>query len=174
MKKLILLYVVSGILFTELHSQEEKLAPGDIGNPCPPPSCVVRATLHIDFVNFHKPRTECKTGFGICVKTHLQYTCGYPPNCLPGSVNNRQMLKVENGKVSGYFMLLDGKAEMHLPLSIKSHPEFTSTDLSQFSIEPNTVVFRNEHGIDFARAKAGNYPVKNTGYDLVIILDLEK
>jgi len=155
-------------------AQENKTAPPDLGHPCPLGMCVSSASFYFDQFNFHKPRTDCKSGFGLCIRGHWEYTCGYPPNCL-GGVNTgyNKATKIENGKALCWFNIVDGKLQLHLPLELETVETYQDVDFSLFNIDEEMIFIKNDQGIVIAKAKRGEYPVTKTEKDFVIIIDLE-
>ncbi|NOT51023.1 MAG: hypothetical protein HOP10_07075 [Chitinophagaceae bacterium] len=172
MKKLFFYLFSAVCLAINSQAQENKTAPPEISHPCPLGMCVSSAMFHIDLFNFHKPRTECKSGFGFCVKGHWEYSCGFYPNCV-GTINTGKAAKIENGKAFCWFNIVDGKLELHIPLELEKLEEYQDVDFSVFTIDTDMIFLKNDQGKVVAKAKEGDYPVKKTEEEFVIIIDLE-
>ena len=71
MKKIIFLLglVLSGFC---LYAQEDRVA---IVNGCPPGTHPVTVFYGIETFNFHKPRTDCQSGFGLCIRLEVGIEC---------------------------------------------------------------------------------------------------
>ncbi len=174
MKKLFSISVIYSFFLTNGYSQDGRTAPIDLGHPCPQGMCVTSASFMIDIFNFHKPRTNCQTGFGLCLRSHWEYTCGFPPYCL-GQVNTgyRPETKIENGKVSGWFSIVNGKLELHLPVALETANSFQNTDFSTFHLDPDMIYLKNDQGAGIGKLKGGAYPVKKREQEFFVVIDLE-
>ena len=137
-------------------------------NPCPPGQCVTEASFVFDQFNFHKPRTNCTSGFGLCVRGHIEYECGYS-DCI-----GVQKVKtgIENDKVIGWFTISENKLEMHLPAQLQNTGEFSTQDLSVFYIDDDMIEVKRSGNILIGKLKGGQYPVVLNNSELIILIDI--
>ena len=133
-------------------------------DPCPPGYCAVGVTVFIDQFNFHKPRTGCQSGFGFCIKLHLEADCA--PCWQTGEA------KYKNGEVTGWFKIFNNKLELHLPLALGQSKEFINEDMSVFQVDDNTITIVNADGSTRCKIKGGEYAVTVSGNDYVILIDI--
>lgn len=139
-------------------------AQGNRIEPCPSGFCSAGVTFVIDQFNFHKPKTDCKSRFGICIRGHWE------ANCVPCWSNYRTGL--ENGKVTGWFIIKENKIELHLPLALGQTIEFINEDMTVFYLDDNMLEILNTDGSVNAKLKGGEYPVTIVDNDYVILIDL--
>ena len=133
-------------------------------DPCPPGYCSIGASLIIEQFNFHKPRTDCESRFGICLRGHFQ------ANCAPCWSNGQTGYK--DGKVTGWFKISKNKLELHLPLALGQSKGFINEDMSLFYLDDDTITVLNADGSTNSKLKGGVYTVAISGNDYVILIDL--
>lgn len=158
MKYLILVFLLS----TQISYAQNNKISLDIttdGPDCPPGLCPV-AYINIEIFNFHKPRTGCKSGFGICLRLSAGVTCEY---C-------RWRTSMQNNQVMTYVTFEQQKIVWHLPAALQQ--AMAETDCSTFELEEDMLEFKNEEGKAIA-AKAGNYPVVKKDDELIITIDIK-
>ncbi len=161
MKKLlfILLLFSSGIVT----AQNSKTSPygGGTENPkCPPGMCPT-VNIFLEMFNFHKPRTNCSNGFGLCIKFSTSVTCEY---CFGKS-------NILGDKISVYTTLDDNYATLHFPMSLKYEKEFEGADFNTFEIEDQSLSFKQENGKEVF-VKGGLYPVSIVDDEMIVTLHL--
>ena len=162
MKKII--YLVLLITANNLYAQNGKVAPGtgDEDFPLCPLGMCASSYIYIETFNFHKPRTNCTSGFGLCIRYGAGIRCYYCD----------KKTSLNGTKVTAWVNMIKDKAELHLPLAIKEDKEFVNTDLSVFEVEDKMVSFTSKDGLE-KWVKGGIYPVSKTTTDLVITLDMQ-
>ncbi len=143
-------------------AQTSKTSPASIETefPCPAGSCPI-VTIAIETFNFHKPRTTCTTGFGLCIKLNAGITC---TSCYGKTMLN-------GNKVNAWARLSSKTAELHIPASLKNAAGFEKTDMTTFQLEDKTVSFTSAQGI-VKWVKGGIYPVITQGEEYIITLNL--
>ena len=137
-------------------------------SPCPQGQCVTQASYVFDQVNFHKPRTNCTSGFGLCIRGHVEYECGYG-DCIGVQVFRT---RIENDKVYGWFNISGNKFELHVPLQLQNSDDFRNQDLSIFYIDDDMIEIIRSDNTSIGKLKGGQYPVVLNNNDLVIIIDI--
>lgn len=161
MKKL--LFILMVCFANSVFAQSVKISPDVIGGDipdCPVGTCPM-ATISIDVFNFHKPRTNCTSGFGFCLRLSCGITC---VNCyFKGSV--------AGDKVTAYAKMTSTVAELHVPVGLKTAKGFEKTDMSTFEVEDKSLSFKTSTGIE-KLVKGGTYPVTVVGDEYVIKLNL--
>jgi len=120
-------------------------------------------TLHVvlQFINFHKPRTNCTSGFGLCFKHSAYVSCD--PNWRKSSLSGTTVDAV--GKINKEVI------ELHIPLALKYQKGFEKTDFSTFELEDKSFSIKTETGI-IRYVKAGVYPVSVVDDEFVVNLPL--
>ncbi len=159
MKKLIAIVLVcwSG---TVLAQTEKASLAGYPDNPCSYGLCA-SSYIYLETVNFHKPRTDCKKGFGLCVRF------GVGTSCQPCE----GATELSGYKVTGWLSVQGKTASLHLPLALEADPAFAKTDMSTFEIDEKMLSIQSkESGEQWV--KGGVYKVIRTKEDLLITLDL--
>ncbi len=156
-------FFVSVLVFLSISSQEIN-AQGERIDPCPPGFCATGVSFVIDQFNFHKPRTGCQSGFGICLKGHLE------ASCTPCWANGKT--DYQNGKVTGWFKISKNKLELHLPLALGQSKEFIKEDMSVFCVDDDTITILNTDGSTNCKLKGGEYTVTISGSDYLILIDI--
>lgn len=162
MKKLLFIAVLFSA--STLLAQSKRTAVSDeagLGFPCLN-NYLTTITFSLDKFNFHKPRTNCTSGFGLCIKFSLSITC---TEIIPKTT-------VSANTVNAWVNLTSTNAELHVPLEIRNYSDFQTEKLSSFEVENYTVSFVNSAGVQ-KWVKGGIYPVVKTPVDYVINLPLQ-
>ena len=144
-------------------AQTSKTAPLGDGSPggipvCPSGMCPA-AIITMESFNFHKPRTNCSGGFGLCLKIGFNFACL--------TCNGKSFIK--DGKVNSWVKINQQTAELHVPTNIKYEKGFEKTDMSTFEIEDKSLSFKSDAGIE-KTVKGGIYPVSVSGDEYIINL----
>jgi hypothetical protein len=125
-----------------------------------PPGYHPSYTYEIDVFNFHKPRTGCKSGFGLCIKGHWE------TGCVPNRPYS-YFSTIKEGVASVWAQELEnGKLEIHFPLALKDTEGYSAEDLAIFNMDEEYEIYK---GITL---KPGDYPVQETDVELVVIVDI--
>lgn len=121
-----------GVLFflmltgTETFAQE---VPGEDVKP----KCI----LHVEKISFKKPRTDCKSGFGICIRAQWYVLGPHTGLCWPtviiGPLNF--LPRIEKGEVYAGVSLRGEELILLLPEAIAELPDYKSTSLEFLEIE---------------------------------------
>ncbi|MBU3713541.1 MAG: hypothetical protein FGM46_01175 [Ferruginibacter sp.] len=157
MKKLLFIACIfcSGLV----NAQDAKLVAVNEEIPLCPPGFYPTYHITLDLFNFHRPRTGCTSGFGLCIKLGLTINCSEitPRPSLSGTT------------VNGYTKLSNTSAEIHLPLEIKNSSRFIKQDMSKFVIGDNMLWFTNKNGqTKWARGGSYNVSVVNQEYVITV------
>lgn len=131
-------------------------------NPCPPGYVASGGTYVIDKFNFHKPRTDCGSGFGICLRGHWEI------NCIRDFVNT---YVDDYDKINGGYLVTGDTLKLYIPKGIKNLNGFNDVDFRFFEVEDEAFMI-SEAGITYGHLKGGIYPVIETDNDLVVLIKL--
>ena len=118
-------------------------------------------SIFINTLNFHKPRTSCTGGFGLCIKLTVSVFCASPIG--------KSYIKGDQMSVST--KLTNQTAELHFPIALKYEKGFEKADLSTFEIEDKSLSFKTAKGLE-KLVKGGIYPVSVIGDEFVVTLNL--
>lgn len=157
------LFMLMLISSNTLMAQVTKAIPADTdggGLGCPVGTCSV-SNIYLETFNFHKPRTDCTSGFGLCIRFGVSFSC------MPCYAK----ASVKGDMVSSWVKLSDKTAEWHLPAGLKESKGFQKTDMSTFEIEEKTLSFRSKEGLE-KWVKGGIYPVRIVENELLVTMDL--
>src|SRR5258705_13634088 len=132
--------------------------------PCPDGQCSYGVLLVFDQFNFHKPRTVCKSGFGLCIKIHSEPICKPCPLGYPTPDDNMKT-EITGGQVKAWWRISSGKVELHLPADLQNLEEYSKEDLTMFEIGDNSFIIDNPDKTAYATVKGGPYKVSKTGND---------
>jgi hypothetical protein len=154
MKKHFLLLLMLLIGFTFIHAQKS----------CPPGQIVVGVVYQIETLNFHKPRTDCKSGFGFCLRGDAHVHCT--------SINFPHQTSLRDGKATIWYQIKDNQFELHLPIALKDEEDFINEDLNSFTIDSNSISIVADDG-ESMMLRAGDYKVERTETDFIILIDFE-
>jgi hypothetical protein len=162
MKKIMLFFVITLISLSGIAQTPSY----PIDQTCPPGYCA-HITWEIETLNFHKPRTGCKTGFGFCLKVGHGTV-----ECLPCNVYKAATAPISNNKVTIFGKVVNNKLELHIPLALGNDSGFSTQDLSTFSIESGEQnIYKGS--VFVGKMKGGEYPVKKTDLEYIVLIDIE-
>jgi hypothetical protein len=151
-------------LFFSQHafSQQSKTPTTTLESPvdCPLGMCPM-AYINLDAMNFHKPRTNCTEGFGICIRISWGITC---TSCFGKS-------GVSASSVKMWCVTKENTAELHIPLEIKNQKGFEKVNFSSFEIEESSMSFQYPSG-KVRYAKGGVYGTTIKDNEYVVTLSL--
>lgn len=159
-KLLVMIFLLSAFQGIAQRTVATQLESPNFPFDCPPGECPV-SYIFIEVFNFHKPRTNCESGFGLCIRIASGIAC--KPCYYKSSITGT--------KVNAWAKITGGNAELHIPLVLKKQKGFEKTDFSVFEIEAGTVSFVTESGKQYF-AKAGKYPVTVVGDEMLVNLKL--
>jgi hypothetical protein len=158
---LICLLMTSGFAHAQRTLSSEIGTAGNAPEDCPPGYC---PTLHInlEIFNFHKPRTNCSSGFGLCCRLSSTVSC---QPCFQKSV------------FDGHFMscaalVTERTLELRVPAEIREAEGFEHSDFSTFEIESGAWQVGGD-GREPKYVKGGSYPVSEKDGYFIIVLALE-
>jgi hypothetical protein len=166
MKKIMFLVVVCAT-FGTAKSQSSKV------HPCPPGQCIVNVAYVLDVLNFHKPRTDCKSQFGFCIKGHMEYDCvdaGTSPAATNCNWESRYStgLRVAGTKVYAGFIVVNDVLELHIPRALAATAEFANEDMSLFHVDDNAIAIQSRAGMVLGYLKGGAYIVTSSANDFIV------
>ena len=164
MKKMIcLLMTALTINFTMAQSGK---VPGGGGSPgdCPP-GCTLVLTYTFTTFNFHKPRTNCESGFGLCIKgvPGTRCNCGW----------YRPTTSIEKGEVKTELRIEGDKAYFYIPYALKQLDEYKNENTDSFTLSEENAAIINADGKTVATMKPGEYVTKIEGDNFVVVIDLK-
>lgn len=152
------------VLFSQVaFSQQNRTPITTIENPsdCPVGMCPM-AYISLDALNFHKPRTNCAEGFGLCLKISWGITC---TSCFGKSA-------VSGSNIKMWSALKGNAAELHIPLGIKSQKGYEKVNFSTFEIDENSMGFQLSDGkIRFAKGGIYSTTIKDNEYVVTVSLN---
>ncbi len=126
-----------------------------------PPGTSPAISVSLDLFNFHKPRTSCSKGFGLCVKFSVRLICeSFSKNVY-----------IKEGKVYTNVAFVNNLAVLHIPISIKNQTGFEKTDMSFFEVEDKAITLMLPNNVE-KWVKGGTYPVNIVGDELIVSLPL--
>ena len=126
-------------------------------DPCPDGTHPV-LTFGFDDFNFHRPVKACLSGFWFCFKNGHWYK-----DC----VANNPYAKVTNTTAFVWLEIVNNKAVIHFPRSLKSTQGYTAQDLATFSVDEEYEIY------PAIVLKTGSYAVSDSGTELVVSVDLK-
>lgn len=133
---------------------------------CP---CGYQLSFLFNKLNFHKPRTDCLSGFGFCARLgEINVKC-VPCNGSSGLDAPR----MSGDDVEGYFKYDCGQMTLHLPKALAEDELFKGEDVSFFEVEEHSVCLSGEAAGRPVWVRGGVYPVDIQGEELVIAVDLD-
>ncbi|MCX6293602.1 MAG: hypothetical protein NT127_04825 [Sphingobacteriales bacterium] len=161
MKKLLFFLMILSV--HNLNAQTQKTREGIDDNPpnCPPGTCPT-FYVNLEIFNFHKPKTDCTSGFGLCIRLASGVTC---ERCLGKS-------SLENGKLSVFGKLNEQTVELHFPQEIQNEKGFEDADFKTFEIEDNTFSLIQPDG-KILLIPGGTYPVKQIDNEYVVEMPIQ-
>jgi hypothetical protein len=123
--------------------------------------------FEISTFNFHKPRTGCCCKFGICIQGKFGMEC-QPIHYFRG---NAAATSVSGTVAKCWGVVNEGILELHIPQEIASINNYSSEDLSTFSLDTESITITS--GTSELKNIAGDYPVSIDQGDFVIFIKLE-
>lgn len=135
------------------------------------------AGTHPVFVNncgqfrFHRPVLECLHGFWFCFDGGCS---GWHMECWPNQGNlqeTKPVATINNGQANIWGQIVNKKFEIHFPIALITTPGYTAEELQVFSVDTNDLLYTT--GAVQYTMKAGQYPVKTIGNELVVLVDLK-
>jgi hypothetical protein len=154
---------LSCLLFLSMHAlyaQQPKLNTIGSNGDCPAGMCP-SVYFELDIFNFHKPKTNCTNGFGLCIRINTGVECR---SCFGKSSMSGTKIKV-------WAKLNNQSVTLHIPRAIQIQKRFESVSFSQFEIEDQTLNFTFTNGSKRS-ARGGIYPVSIVGEEFVIQIPL--
>jgi hypothetical protein len=155
---------VMSVLFSQMaFAQQTKTPITTIENPsdCPLGMCPM-AYISLDALNFHKPRTNCAEGFGLCIKISWGVTC---TSCFGKSA-------VSGSSIKMWSVLKENAAELHIPLGLKNQKGFEKVNFTQFEMDDNSMGFQLSNGkIRYAKGGIYNTTIKDNEYVITVSLN---
>lgn len=137
-----------------------KAAFAQIKAPCP---CGGMLVFEITKFNFHKPKTDCLFGFGLCLKmSPIRFEC-VPCTSLPNGP-----LSFKQEMVTCYMAAFDQKLELHLPAALLEDESFLQDQAEFFELEDDMLPIPSTSAGESSYVKAGKYPVERRGEELVV------
>jgi len=140
--------------------------------PCPDGECSYGVSIVFDQFNFHKPRTSCTSGFGLCIKVHTEPICEPCPMGYPTPDNMKT--DISDGKVKAWWKLADNKIELHIPVDLQKVDGYGDVDFSLFEIDDESFIIDNQDKTIYATVKGGQYKVTKQENDFVVLLEIVK
>ncbi len=100
---------------------------------------------HITKLNFKKPRTDCKRGFGLCIKDHMHYiiTDFNAGDCEFTIMIGGEEPRVVKNEVFAGVAISKSKLRLALPKEIMEMEDYKDEDLSFLPIEEKIVLYVN-------------------------------
>ena len=146
-----------------LNAQTQKTREDLDDNPpyCPPGTCPT-FYINLEVFNFHKPKTNCTSGFGLCIRFASGVIC---ERCLGKST-------IENGKINVYGKLNEQNIELYFPQEIQHEKGFENADFNNFEIEDNMLSLMSAEGKTIL-IPGGNYPVKQIENEFVVEIPIK-
>lgn len=132
---------------------------------CP---CGAMLSFYFSKINFHKPKTDCNSGFGFCMRVE-KMTVG----CMPCSGSGVMVPRMEGDGVNGYFLYDCGQMKLHLPRQLAEDEMFRNEKTDYFEIEDRAIRLSGDNAGKDVWVKGGSYPVEIIGEELVIPVDVE-
>jgi hypothetical protein len=143
-------------LFAQNNKGSIDIASTEFFPDCPAETCPA-ASLSIDEFSFHKPRTSCTSGFGLCLKVSLSITC------LPCDLKSTLI----DGKVNALIKIKGNEVAMRIPVDISHERDFEKTDFSTFEVEEGSIAITSQDGKRMF-VQPGIYPVVIEDHEYVI------
>jgi hypothetical protein len=156
MKKIVFLSFLMWLSGQAVIAQQPKTGTiGSIGD-CPIGMCPT-VYFEIEIFNFHKPRTNCTSGFGLCVRFNAGVECSpcFGKSSLTGT------------KVKVWAKLSNHSATLHIPKSLQTQKGFETVKFSQFELEDQALSFSFPNGAKRS-VRGGTYSVTAVGDEWVI------
>ncbi len=133
-----------------------------------PPGTVPHFIVTFDVFNFHKPRTDCKSKFGLCIKGGQAQTV-----CVPAQNWQQYKIGLSNGKVAVLGLIQEGQLELHIPVALKDQEGFKGEVMTEFTLDADALTILDSNGKTYAALKTGTYAVKVSGEHYIIVIPFE-
>ncbi len=135
-------------------------------SPCPPGTCP-QISWEIETFNFHKPRTGCNSGFGLCIKIGPGTV-----QCNPCQLYSPATISTSTGKATMKAKLVDNSLELHIPIGLSTDAGYNPEEFNLFYVENATqdIYFATSY---IGKLKGGTYKVKKTEKEYVVLVDFE-
>jgi hypothetical protein len=130
-----------------------------------PPGYIPVLNFNIEQFNFHKPRTNCTSGFGLCIRIKVESGCQaigsfFAKTSLVGNI------------VTAWGTIQNGKLSLHIPAGLKKIKGFTESDFKTFTIDDAAILQVTNSKVPLYLTP-GNYPVTTDKEDLVVTIPLQ-
>lgn len=160
MKKYMTLLMICFV--TSAFAQTAKIspdAPEEIP-PCPNGYCP-SLNIHLSLFNLRKPRTDCTSGLGICIRLQLAVECH--PCGGKSRIEGEQLLLV--GQVE------QNRVILHLPAGLEDQEGFSLNEQSLFEVEEGDIQLTFPRG-NTRNVRGGAYPLRRGPDGWLVTLDL--
>lgn len=119
--------------------------------------------------NFHRPRYDCKSGFGVCFRYN-----GISTRIVACDKSGEKsgQFAIENDKVYCSLYLENGEAVLHLPPELKQVSDFEGEDMSLFYVDDDQCIFADEKSDLSFRFLEGAYVVEELKDRLIVKIDI--
>lgn len=97
----------------------------------------LRCYIHIQQFNFHRPKTDCKRGFSLCIRFHYDAPIemiGNGKSCILGFIFGPDEPRVEKNEVYAGVALQPDKLTLILPQEIMELKDYAGEDFSVLPI----------------------------------------
>jgi hypothetical protein len=133
-----------------------------VPHDCPPGESPVYIYTLEQF-NFHKPRTGCKSGFGVCISIGVQV------DCRPS-----QVVYFDERTATGYGTVSeDGRtSELHLPIGLYDALRSEGEDVSTFEVGEGFEI-QEPDGSHYRTVRPGVYELAFRDKEVIVTLELE-
>lgn len=120
--------------------------------------CIRWQVIKAPVFKFHKPKTNCLFGFGLCLQLSQLEIRIIPCDENPPST------EIEGKELVQFYAELDGdKVIFHFPKSLLELEPFRSQDPGFFGIAEDELPLDKEHSGVVVRLKEGEYPLERVG-----------
>jgi hypothetical protein len=160
MKKILFLSCMLVMSMHLLFAQQPKSTTIGSNGDCPPGMCP-SVYFELEMFNFHKPRTNCTSGFGLCVRINTGVECR---SCFGKS-------SMTGTKVKVWAKFSSQSVTLHIPRTLQTQKRFESVNFSQFELEDQTLNFTFTNSSKRS-ARGGIYPVSLVGDEFVVQIPL--
>jgi hypothetical protein len=117
-------------------------------------------------INFHKPRTDCKSGFGLCIRLGQLEIRAIP--CDDESTSN----DLSDGGAIRFYAEWDGSRVLfRFPEQLIQPDNLKPEDFGTFSITEDELPIMNGRSDEVVFLRAGDYPVERKSGELLVSVD---
>jgi hypothetical protein len=131
-----------------------------------PPGYIPVLNFNIEQFNFHKPRTNCTSGFGLCIKIKVESGCQAIGNFFLKT-------QLAGNTVTAWGSIQNGKLSLHIPAGLKKLKGYTEADFKTFTIDDPSILQVTNSKVPLYLTP-GSYPVAIDKEDLVVTIPLQK